>query len=184
MRKNTQHIRGKSGLKTLRPARGSLPQWARNSNTWPSPSGEDGYKEGVASQRPGAREEEEELSQKTGSLGAQESAVSSSTGGNGDRAAGSSGAVATDPGKSSPDRALPRRWEGARAEGRCRARAVAVDAARSTSRPPARGRLALPAPPPLPRGARAQAASDPSCHSTLLLFRLPVWHGIICAESC
>lgn len=33
MPKNTQHIRGKSGLKTLRPAQGSLPPWARNSNT-------------------------------------------------------------------------------------------------------------------------------------------------------
>lgn len=184
MPKNTQHIRGKSGLKTLRPAGGSLPPWARNSNTWPSPSWGDGYKEEGASQRPGAREEEEELSQKTGSLGAQQSAAGSSTDGTGNRAAGSRGAVRTDPSRSSPDRALPRRWEGAHADGRCRARAVAVAAARSTSWLPARGRPALAAPPPLPRGARAQAASDPSCHSSLLLFPLPVWHGIICAESC
>lgn len=44
MPQNTQHIRGKSGLKMLRPARGGLPPWARNSNTWPSPSWGGGYK--------------------------------------------------------------------------------------------------------------------------------------------
>lgn len=34
-----------------------------------------------------------------------------------------------------------------------------------------------PPPPPLPGGGRAQAASDPSCRSSLLFFPLPVWHG-------
>lgn len=34
-----------------------------------------------------------------------------------------------------------------------------------------------PPPPPLGRGGRAQAASDPSCRSSLLFFPLPVWHG-------
>lgn len=183
MPQNTQHIRDKSGLETLRPAPGSLPPWARNSNTWPSPSGGDGYEEEGASQRPGAREEEEELSQRTGSLGAQESAACSSTVGRGAgqwEAAARSRLTPAGPPRTAryPDGGK------ARAHGRCRARAVAVAAARSTSRPPARGRPALPAPPPLPRGARAQAASDPSCRSSLLLFPLPVWHGIICAESC
>lgn len=34
-----------------------------------------------------------------------------------------------------------------------------------------------PTSPPLGRGGRAHAASDPSCRSSLLFFPLPVWHG-------
>lgn len=34
-----------------------------------------------------------------------------------------------------------------------------------------------PSPPPRPRGGRVQAASNPSCRSSLLFFPLPVWHG-------
>lgn len=43
--------------------------------------------------------------------------------------------------------------------------------------PARRWPLRPPPPPPLPRGGRTQAASDPSCGSSLLFFPLPVWHG-------
>lgn len=162
----------------MRCASGSLPPGARNSNTWPSPSGGDDHKEGGPGQRPRTEKEEEQLAQKIGSCLLQH-------GWDPERG---SGAAATQtgptPSGSSPDCALPRRRDGARADGRVQD-PICSHGARSTSRPPARGRPAGPAPPPpLPGGGRAQAASDPSCHSSLLLFPLPVWHGIICAESC
>ncbi|XP_049753507.1 basic salivary proline-rich protein 4-like [Elephas maximus indicus] len=79
--------------------------------------------------------------------------------------------------------ALPRRREedaraGGRAQGRTRRRAPPRG---DRERRPGRAGPAL-APSPSfsassPRGCRAQAASDPSCRSSLLLFPLPVWHG-------
>lgn len=96
--------------------------------------------------------------------------------------------------------ALPRRREEGRAGGPAQDRTRRHSPARSTSRRPGRGRpapaqpragpLALsspapsslssfppPPPPPRPRAGRVQAASNPSCRSSLLFFPQPVWHG-------
>lgn len=159
MPQNTQRIRGKSGLETLRPAPGSLPPWARNSNTWPSLTFWGRWLRGRGSEPEASRGEEEEHSQKTGSLGAL-AACSSTVGRGAGRWEAAARSRLTPAGR--PRTARYPDGGKARADGRCRARAVAVAAARSTSRPPARGRPALPAPPPLPRGARAGAGSERS----------------------
>lgn len=59
----------------------------------------------------------------------------------------------------------------------CRYRALHLAAA--GKRPPCRACASS-----FPRRRSGAGSSDPSCHSSLLLFPLPVWHGIICAESC